>query len=99
MFDLAGHAERPVTTPHRAKLAYISVRPVPAGQVRLQIRRATELQYRRVGSIARPCSAGQGKRIEVITMISGSRGPASMDGRFSGLIAEIGWARPGLVMS
>jgi len=43
--------ESPVTTAHRAKLAYIYVRQSTAGQVR-QHQESTELQYRLVDRAA-----------------------------------------------
>ena len=69
--------ESPVTTAHRAKLAYIYVRQSTAGQVR-QHQESTELQYRLVD---RAAAFGWPKeRIEVIDDDLGKSGTSS-DGR------------------
>src|SRR5256886_7620321 len=89
--------ESPVTTAHRAKLAYIYVRQSTAGQVR-QHQDSTELQYRVVD---RAAAFGWPKeRIEVIDDDLGKSGTSS-DGRggFQRLIAEIGLGKAGLVLS
>jgi len=89
--------ESPVTTAHRAKLAYIYVRQSTAGQVR-QHQESTELQYRLVD---RAAAFGWPKeRIEVIDDDLGKSGTSS-DGRggFQRLIAEIGVGKAGLVLS
>src|SRR5689334_12681926 len=89
--------ESPVTTAHRAKLAYIYVRQSTAGQVR-QHQESTELQYRLVD---RAAAFGWPKeRIEVIDDDLGKSGRSS-DGRggFQRLIAEIGLGKAGLVLS
>src|SRR5499427_450290 len=89
--------ESPVTTAHRAKLAYIYVRQSTAGQVR-QHQESTELQYRLVD---RAAAFGWPKeRIEVIDDDLGKSGTSS-DGRggFRRLIAEIGLGKAGLVLS
>src|SRR5271163_3376000 len=89
--------ESPVTTSHRAKLAYIYVRQSTAGQVR-QHQESTELQYRLVD---RAAAFGWPKeRIEVIDDDLGKSGTSS-DGRggFQRLIAEIGLGKAGLVIS
>src|ERR1700675_772407 len=89
--------ESPVTTAHRAKLAYIYVRQSTAGQVR-QHQESTQLQYRLVG---RAASLGWPRdRIEVIDDDLGKSG-ASSDARygFQRLIAEIGLGKAGLVLS
>ena len=89
--------ESPVTTSHRAKLAYIYVRQLTAGQVR-QHQESTELQYRLVD---RAAAFGWPKeRIEVIDDDLGKSGTSS-DGRggFQRLIAEIGLGKAGLVLS
>ena len=88
--------ESPVTTAHRAKLAYIYVRQSTAGQVR-QHHESTELQYRLVD---RAAAFGWPKeRIEVIDDDLGKSGRSS-DGRggFQRLIAEIGLGKAGLVL-
>src|SRR5947208_156249 len=89
--------ESPVTTAHRAKLAYIYVRQSTAGQVR-QHQESTELQYRLVDRAA--LFGWPKERIEVIDDDLGKSG-ASSDGRggFQRLIAEIGLGRAGLVLS
>src|SRR6201994_915441 len=89
--------ESPVTTAHRAKLAYIYVRQSTAGQVR-QHQESTELQYRLVD---RAAAFGWPKeRIEVIDDDLGKSGTSS-DGRggFQRLIAEIGLGKAGLGLS
>src|SRR5713101_1702595 len=89
--------ESPVTTAHRAKLAYIYVRQSTAGQVR-QHQESTELQYRLVD---RAILFGWPKeRVEVIDDDLGKSG-ASSDGRygFQRLIGEIGLGKAGLVLS
>src|ERR1700733_5550308 len=88
--------ESPVTTSHRAKLAYIYVRQSTVGQVR-QHQESTELQYRLVD---RAAAFGWPKeRIEVIDDDLGKSGTSS-DGRggFQRLIAELGLGKAGLVL-
>src|SRR6266446_7274443 len=89
--------ESPVTTAHRAKLAYIYVRQSTAGQVR-QHQESTELQYRLVD---RAALFGWPKvRIEVIDDDLGKSGTSSDSrGGFQRLIAEIGLGKAGLVLS
>src|SRR5258708_13587323 len=89
--------ESPVTTAHRAKLAYIYVRQSTAGQVR-QHQESTELQYRLVDRAA--LFGWPKERIEVIDDDLGKSG-ASSDSRggFQRLIAEIGLGKAGLVLS
>src|SRR5918997_1679292 len=86
-----------VTTAHRAKLAYVYVRQSSAGQVR-QHQEGTELQYRLVDR-----AAGLGwprERIAVIDDDLGKSGAsASERSGFQRLIAEIGLAKAGLVLS
>src|ERR1700757_3436160 len=89
--------ESPVTTAHRAKLAYIYVRQSTAGQVR-QHQESTELQYR-LGERAALFGWAQG-RIEVIDDALGKSGTSSDSrGGFQRLIAEIGLGKAGLVLS
>src|ERR1700704_3824103 len=78
--------ESPVTTAHRAKLAYIYVRQSTAGQVR-QHQESTELQYRLVDRAA--LFGWPKERIEVIDDDLGKSG-ASSDSRggFQRLIAD-----------
>ena len=89
--------ESPVTTAHRAKLAYIYVRQSTAGQVR-QHQESPELQYRLVDRAA--LFGWPKERIEVIDDDLGKSGTSS-DGRggFQRLIAEIGLGKAGLVLS
>src|SRR5881392_401435 len=76
--------ESPVTTAHRAKLAYIYVRQSTAGQVR-QHQESTELQYRLVD---RAAAFGWPKeRIEVIDDDLGKSGTSS-DGRGAYVLAD-----------
>jgi DNA invertase Pin-like site-specific DNA recombinase len=89
--------EEPITTAHRAKLAYVYIRQSTAGQVR-QHQESTQLQYRLVG---RATALGwPDDRIEVIDDDLGKSG-ASSDARygFQRLIAEIGLGKAGLVLS
>src|ERR1700694_5988785 len=88
--------ESPVTTAHRAKLAYIYVRQSTAGQVR-QHQESTELQYRLLDRAA--LFGWPKERIEVIDDDLGKSG-ASSEGRggFQRLIAEIGLGKAGLVL-
>src|SRR3954467_8353093 len=89
--------ESPVTTAHRAKLAYVYVRQSTAGQVR-QHQESTELQYRLVDR-----AAGLGwprERIAVIDDDLGKSGATSAGRQgFQHLIAEIGLGKAGLVLS
>src|SRR5437899_12692990 len=86
--------ESPVTTAHRAKLAYIYVRQSTAGQVR-QHQESTELQYRLVDRAA--LFGWPRQRIEVIDDDLGKSGAASGSrGGFPGLIGEIGAGELGL---
>src|SRR5437762_8691382 len=66
--------ESPVTTAHRAKLAYIYVRQSTAGQVR-QHQESTELQYRLVDRAA--LFGWPKERIEVIDDDLGKSGTSS----------------------
>ena len=80
--------ESPVTTAHRAKLAYIYVRQSTAGQVR-QHQESTELPYRLVDRAA--LFGWPKERIEVIDDDLGKSGTSSDNrGGFQRLIAEIG---------
>ena len=89
--------ESPVTTAHRAKLAYIYVRQSTAGQVR-QHQESTELQYRLVDRAA--LFGWPKERIEVIDDDLGKSGTSSDSrGGFQRLIAEIGLGKAGLVLS
>src|SRR5712671_1971277 len=89
--------ESPVTTAHRAKLAYIYVRQSTAGQVR-QHQESTELQYRLVDRAA--LFGWPKERIEVIDDDLGKSGTSSNGrGGFQRLIAEIGLGKAGLVLS
>src|SRR3954454_2926237 len=89
--------ESPVTTAHRAKLAYIYVRQSTAGQVR-QHQESTELQYRLVDRAA--LFGWPKERIEVIEDDLGKSGTSSDSrGGFQTLIAEIGLGKAGLVLS
>jgi DNA invertase Pin-like site-specific DNA recombinase len=89
--------ESPVTTAHRAKLAYIYVRQSTAGQVR-QHQESTELQYRLVDRAA--AFGWPQERIEVIDDDLGKSGTSSGGrGGFQRLIAEIGLGKAGLVLS
>ena len=78
--------ESPVTTAHRAKLAYIYVRQSTAGQVR-QHQESTELQYRLVDRAA--LFGWPKERIEVIDDDLG-KSATSSDGRggFQRLLIE-----------
>src|SRR5258708_1787036 len=89
--------ESPVTTAHRAKLAYIYVRQSTVGQVR-QHQESTELQYRLVDRAA--LFGWPKERIEVIDDDLGKSG-ASSDSRggFPRLIGEVGLGKAGLVLS
>src|SRR3954467_9933338 len=89
--------ESPVTTAHRAKLAYVYVRQSTAGQVR-QHQESTELQYRLVD---RAASLGWPReRIAVIDDDLGKSGTSSAERQgFQRLIAEIGLGKAGLVLS
>src|SRR5260221_1675120 len=85
--------QSPVTTAHRAKLAYIYVRQSTAGQVR-QHQESTELQYRLVD---RAILFGWPKeRVEVIDDDLG-KSAASSDARygFQRLIARLRLGKPG----
>jgi len=89
--------ESPVTTAHRAKLAYIYVRQSTAGQVR-QHQESTELQYRLVDRAA--LFGWPKERIEVIDDDLGKSGTSSDSrGGFQRLITEIGLGKAGLVLS
>src|ERR1700704_859849 len=89
--------ESPVTTAHRAKLAYIYVRQSTAGQVR-QHQESTELQYRLVDRAA--LFGWPKERIEIIDDDLGKSGTSSRDRQgFQSLIAEVGLGKAGLVMS
>src|SRR2546430_16080584 len=84
----------PVTTAHRAKLAYIYVRQSTAGQVR-QHQESTELQYRLVDRAA--LFGWPKERIEVIDDDLGKSG-ASSDSRggFPRVVAGIGPGKEGV---
>src|SRR2546423_12306307 len=85
--------ESPVTTAHRAKLAYIFVRQSTAGQVH-QHQESTELQYRLVDRAA--LFGWPKERIEVIDDDLGKSGTSSDSrGGFQRLIAEIGLRKAG----
>ena len=97
MLTAAKTNEEPITTAHRAKLAYVYIRQSTAGQVR-QHQESTQLQYRLV---SRAVTLGWPRdRIEVIDDDLGKSG-ASSDARygFQRLIAEIGLSKAGLVLS
>lgn len=97
MLDRTIEPNERITTAHRARLAYVYVRQSTAGQVR-QHQESTELQYRLVN---RAMSLGWPRdRIEIIDEDLGKSG-ASSEARhgFQRLIAEIGLAKAGLVMS
>jgi DNA invertase Pin-like site-specific DNA recombinase len=97
MLDTTLEANERITTAHRAKLAYVYVRQSTAGQVR-QHQESTELQYRLVN---RAVSLGWPRdRVEVIDEDLGKSG-ASSEARhgFQRLIAEIGLANAGLILS
>src|ERR1700737_3348868 len=85
--------ESPVTTAHRAKLAYIYVRQSTAGQVR-QHQESTELQYRLVDRAA--LFGWPKERIEVIDDDTGTSSDSR--GGFQRLIAEIGLGEGGVVL-
>ncbi len=97
MLSAAKTNEDPITTAHRAKLAYVYIRQSTAGQVR-QHQESTLLQYRLV---SRAAMLGWPRdRIEVIDDDLGKSGTSS-DARygFQRLIAEIGLSKAGLVLS
>jgi DNA invertase Pin-like site-specific DNA recombinase len=97
MLTAAKTNEEPITTAHRAQLAYVYIRQSTAGQVR-QHQESTQLQYRLV---SRAVTLGWPRdRIEVIDDDLGKSG-ASSDARygFQRLIAEIGLSKAGLVLS
>jgi DNA invertase Pin-like site-specific DNA recombinase len=97
MLDKTGNLDERITTAHRAKLAYVYVRQSTAGQVRHH-QESTELQYRLVN---RAMSLGWPRdRVEVVDEDLGKSG-ASSEARhgFQRLIAEIGLAKAGLVLS
>src|SRR5882724_7342103 len=89
--------ESPVTTAHRAKLAYIYVRQSTAGQVR-QHQESTELQYHLVD---RAVALGWPReRVAVIDDDLGKSGTSSAERYgFQRLIGEIGLGKAGLVLS
>src|SRR6266403_1861223 len=89
--------ESPVTTAHRAKLAYIYVRQYTAGQVR-QHQESTELQYHLVD---RAITLGWPReRVAVIDDDLGKSGTSSAERYgFQRLIGEIGLGKAGLVLS
>src|SRR5260221_12374995 len=88
--------ESPVTTAHRAKLAYIYVRQSTAGQVR-QHHESTELQYR-LGARAALFGWPQ-ERIEVIDDDLGKSGTDSDSrGGCQRVVAGDGRGRAGLVV-
>src|ERR1700757_3971166 len=89
--------ESPVTTAHRAKLAYIYVRQSTAGQVR-QHQESTELQYRLLDRAA--LFGWAPERNGGIDDDLGKSGTSSDSrGGFQRLIAEIGLGKAGLVLS
>jgi DNA invertase Pin-like site-specific DNA recombinase len=96
MLDKTIEPNERITTAHRKKLAYVYVRQSTAGQVR-QHQESTELRYRLVN---RAVLFGWPRRIEVIDEDLGKSG-ASSEARqgFQRLIAEIGLAKAGLVLS
>src|SRR5256886_15683743 len=85
--------ESPVTTAHRAKLAYIYVRQSTAGQVR-QHQESTELQYRLVD---RAALFGWPKVIDDDLGKSGTSSDSR--GGFPRLVAVVGLGKAGLVPS
>src|SRR5258708_18481462 len=89
--------ESPVTTAHRAKLAYIYVRQSTAGQAR-QHQESTELLYRLVD---RAALFGWPKvRIEVIDDHLGQSGTSrDCRGGFQRLIAQVGLGKARPVLS
>ena len=97
MLDKTIETNERITTTHRAKLAYVYVRQSTAGQVRHH-QESTELQYRLVN---RAVSLGWPRdRIEVIDEDLGKSGATSEARQgFQRLIAEIGLAKAGLVLS
>jgi DNA invertase Pin-like site-specific DNA recombinase len=97
MLDKTNRLDERITTAHRAKLAYVYVRQSTAGQVRHH-QESTELQYRLVN---RAISLGWPRdRIEVIDEDLGKSGTSSEARHgFQRLIAEIGPAKAGLVLS
>src|SRR5689334_18550669 len=89
--------ESPVTTAHRAKLAYIYVRQSTAGQVR-QHQESTELQYRLVDRAA--LFGWPKERIEVIDDDLGKSGTSSDSRRRLPATDRRDWPREGgLVLS
>ena len=97
MLTAAKTNEDPITTAHRAKLAYVYIRQSTAGQVRRH-QESTQPRYRLV---SRAAMLGWPRdRIEVIDDDLGKPG-ASSDARygFQRLIAEIGPSKAGLVLS
>src|SRR5260370_22108361 len=91
--------ESPVTTAHRAKLAYIYVRQSTAGQVR-QHQESTELQYRLVHRAA--LFGWPKERIEVIDDHLGKSGTSSHNpGGLQRLTAQtaLGEAAPALSLA
>src|SRR5215469_10270438 len=97
MLDKTIETNERITTTHRAKLAYVYVRQSTAGQVRHH-QESTEVQYRLVN---RAVSLGWPRdRIEVIDEDLGKSGATSEARQgFQRLIAEIGLAKAGLVLS
>src|SRR3954464_9345299 len=89
--------ESPVTTAHRAKLAYVYIRQSTAGQVR-QHQESTELQYRLVERAA--ALGWPRERIAMIDEALGKLGTSSLERQgFQRLMAEIGLGKAGLVLS
>jgi DNA invertase Pin-like site-specific DNA recombinase len=87
----------PVTTAHRAKLAYVYIRQSTAGQVR-QHQESTELQYHLVERAAE--LGWPRERITVIDDDLGKSGMSSLERQgFQRLMAEIGLGKAGLVLS
>jgi DNA invertase Pin-like site-specific DNA recombinase len=97
MLDKTNELNERITTAHRAKLAYVYVRQSTPGQVRHH-QESTELQYRLVN---RAVSLGWPRdRVEVIDEDLGKSGTSSEARHgFQRLIAEIGLAKAGLVLS
>lgn len=89
--------DEPISTLHRAKLAYVYIRQSTPGQIR-QHQESTTLQYRLV---ERALALGWPKeRVTVIDEDLGKSGAESrMRGGFQRLIAEVGLGHAGLVLS
>jgi DNA invertase Pin-like site-specific DNA recombinase len=90
-------ADEPISTLHRAKLAYVYIRQSTPGQIRHH-QESTTLQYRLV---ERALTLGWPK--ERVTVIDEDLGKSGADSRLRGglqrLIAEVGLGHAGLVLS